>query len=1007
MKATVIALLAACGGLIAAAPIETSVFANLHWRLIGPFRAGRVTAVAGIPGDSGVYYVGTPGGGVWKTTDAGRVWKPIFDSENVASIGALAIAPSDPRLIYAGTGEQTPGDGLYKSTDAGATWTNIGLSETHFIQAIVVDPHDPNILVVGTGGDVKANANRGVYRTADGGKTWTKTLFRDDTTGVTDLCADPDDPRTLYATLMRRVAGPTSSTEGAFSGIYKSSDEGASWQELKSSGLPGKERGRIGIAVASGKHDRVVYAIMAQGFFRSDDAGASWHQSTTDPRIIGNTYFSRIFIDPTNADIIYVPQTSLYRSTDGGRTFEAFRGAPGGDDYHVLWIDPSNSQRMLLGVDQGAIVSVDGGHTWSSWFNQPTGQFYHVSTGNGFPYHVYGTQQDSGTVDIVSRSDYGQILNSDWFPVGGFENGFLAEDPTNPDVVYSQAWYGGVVRFDKRTRQVANVFVRSPKYRAADAAPLMFSPQDPHTLFFATQYLLATKDAGVTWTEVSPDLAPALKQSTPQERSIGDPNGAARGGTITALSPSLRTVDVIWAGTSNRFVQVTRDGGKTWQNVTPPGLPNTGRIGSIEAGHYDTATAYIVHRGTSWSPGAFQAYVARTHDFGKTWQTITAGLPPDKPVQVVREDAVVKGLLFAGTQIGVYVSFDDGDHWQSLQLNLPTATVTDLAIHANDLVASTFGRALWILDDLTPLRELAAHPNIESVRFFQPEDAVRARWDNWPDTPFPPETPAGENPPNGAILNYYLASASPGPFTMTISDQSGRVVRRFSSDPDQPKLLPPNVPEYWFASPAALPNKAGVNRFVWDLRYDAPETLPYGYFGQPQEYTEYTLPNDAVLGKTPRRQPQGPLALPGTYKVELTVEGQKYTRPLTVMMDPRISASNQDLEAQLALAQRIASGMQSTYTLFNEVASARGEMKDAAVSKQLTSIQNGAGEKRGLGPLNRDLTRIFEDVTGGDARPSSSAVAAVDDACKDLDARIAELRSLHLKTATTQGCQAH
>ncbi len=1004
-QALIGAALAAFGLLLhAAAPgaggVDAGLFSGLRWRLIGPFRAGRVTAVAGIPGDSTVYYMGTPGGGVWKTTDAGRVWKPIFDSQHVASIGAVTLAPSDPNNVYVGTGEQTPGKGVYKSTDAGASWANIGLADTHYIQAIIVDPHDPNVLVVGATGDPAASANRGVFKTTDGGSSWTKTLYKDDMSGVMDLCADPGDPRTLFATLMRRPAGPTAPTQGAYSGIFESNDEGATWRELTGHGLPESNKGRIGIAVAPGKQGRVVYAIMHQGFFRSEDGGASWQKSTTDPRVIGNTYFSRIFVDPANADTLYVVQTSLYRSTDGGHTFEAYRGAPGGDDYHVLWIDPHNSQRMLLGVDQGATISVDAGRTWTSWYNQPTGQFYHLSTDLAFPYRVYATQQDSGTAGILSRSDYGQITNGDWFPVGGFENGFIAADPTNPNFVYSQGWYGSVVRFDKATRQVATVFVRSPKYRTGGAPPLMFAPQNPHVLYYATQFLLQSDDA-TNWREMSPDLAAVPNNNTePHTASNAEhPPATTRNATITALSPSTLSADVIWAGTSNGLVQLTQDGGKTWRNMTPPEITRASIIGSLEAGHHDAGSAYLstMRRLTN------EVYAARTRDAGKTWQSITDGLPASEPIRVIREDPVRAGLLYAGTQTGIYVSFDDGDHWQSLQLNLPTATVTDLAVHDNDLVASTYGRALWILDDVSPLRELTAAIAAESAHLFRPAAAMRVRWDNWPDTPLPPETPAGNNPPNGAILNYYLARPLQGEVTLTIYDEHGSLVRRLPDSKALDQLPPPNIPAYWFAPPAVPPSVAGVNRFVWDLRYPPPHTLPYGYFGERQEYTEYTLPNDAIVGETPRQQPQGPLAVPGTYTIELQVNDRKYREQLIVKLDPRLTASSADLQDQLDLSRRIMTGMEATYQAFNAVAGVRAKLNvqskstDASVSaldKKLDDIQNGARDNRGLGTLNRDLTRNFYDVNSADIRPTPSAAATVDEACRNIDSRLEQLRQL-------------
>jgi len=510
-------------------PVDPSLYAGMRWRLIGPYRAGRVSAVAGIPGDAAVYYMGTPGGGVWKTTDAGRVWKPIFDDQHVASIGAVAIAPSNPNVVYVGTGEQTDGNGMYKSTDAGATWTRIGLFDVRYINSIIVDPHDPNILIVGALGHpilgVAASSPwRGIFKSTDGGKTWTKTLYRDDFAGAADTVADPNNPRVLYTALWKPYdffQGPPDDSKKPNSWIYKSLDQGSTWKELPATGFPSDQPlGRIGLAVAPGTRGQRVFAITEPGLFRSDDGGQTWRKITTDSRVLGNLYFSRVFVDPNNADTVYVMQTTVYRSTDGGVNFTAYKGAPGGDDYHVLWIDPRNSQRMILGVDQGATISVDGGKTWSSWFNQPTGQFYHVITDNQFPYYSYAPQQDSGTVAVPNRSDYGEISFRDWFSIGGFEFCFIAPDPTNPNIVYSGGWYGSVVRFDKITGQITHVFVRGTKFRTSQMAPLVFSPQDPKTLYLGTQYVMKTTNAGDTWEAISPDLtvppgAPANGEKSP------------------------------------------------------------------------------------------------------------------------------------------------------------------------------------------------------------------------------------------------------------------------------------------------------------------------------------------------------------------------------------------------------------------------------------------------------------------------------------------------------------
>jgi photosystem II stability/assembly factor-like uncharacterized protein len=1001
--------------------VDVSLFSNLQWRLIGPFRAGRVTAVAGVPGDPTTYYMGTPGGGVWKTTDGGVVWKPIFDSQHVAAIGAVAVAPSNPDIVYVGTGELfTLGNGVYKSTDGGATWTNVGLRETRSIQAIVIDPRDPRIVIVGAGGDFKPGPDRGVYKSKDGGQSWEKVMYRDDTTGVVDMCADPGNRRVLYAAFQTRAFGPPKPGEKVrppFAGVFKSTDEGSTWKPIGGQGLPEKNQGRIGIAVAPGNRGRRVYAIMDQGFYRSDDAGATWEQSTNDPRVIGSGYFSRIFVDPRNPDILYVAQTSFYRSTDGGHSFGSYVGAPSGDDFHVLWIDPENSARMILGVDQGAIISLDAGKTWSTWYNQPTGQFYHISTDNDFPYRVYAAQQDSGTAAVASRSDYGEIGDRDWYSVAGFEATYIAPDPTDPNIVYSEGWYSSILRFDRRTGQFGTMFVHSSKYRSANMSPLVFSPRDPHTLYLGTQFVLKTQDAGVSWQEISPDLTekPKPAGAKPAEPGAAPPPGFA---AISTLSPSSSGSGEIWAGTTNGLIQLTRDAGATWKNVTPTGDLAPGAINIIEASHHESGTAYVAAGPAGVA--AFREprpYIARTHDYGQSWQKITAGLPADEGVSVVREDPALQGLLYAGTANGIFVSFDDGDHWQPLQLNLPTSTVTDITVHGDDLAVSTFGRALWILDDISPLRQANAQIAASDAYLFQPETAVRVRWDNNQDTPFPIETPTAKNPPDGAILNYYLKQPPAGDITLTISDEQGTVVRRFSSapPPEEAKEFPPNVPTYWLAPPEMLPKKAGVNRFAWDLRYTSPPALPYSYYGNLIKYTEFTLADHAIPGETPHSFPQGPLALPGHYVAELQVGGQTYRQTLVVKPDPRVTASSEDLEDQLQQEMRITAGLKATFDGFHEVTALRtaladrekalgtdAKVKDAtdaakALKEKIDAVAEGTHKAPGMGPVNRDLARLATALESADVRPPETAHAAVDESCKALDADLIAWHDLNVK----------
>ena len=1000
--------------------VNTQPLDALHWRLLGSFRGGRVSAVAGVPGDPNIYYFGTPGGGIWKTTDAGRVWTPIFDREHVASIGALAVAPSDSNILYAGTGEQTPGDGVYKSVDAGRTWTRAGLENTRFIQAVIVDPRNPDILVAGANSvgmyvitrpvvlsPVTFTTLRGIFKSTDGGKTWKQTFSRDDSAGVFDMTADPSNPKIMYASVFipnrsKPNPSPDAPEPKDNSEIYKSTDEGSTWTPMAAKGLPPTDRRRLGLSVAAGTRGRRIYAIVDQGFYRSDDGGANWYRCTTDPRIVGSTYFSRVFSDTQNPDVLYVAQTSLYRSTDGGRTFTAFVGAPSGDDFHLLWIDPGNPNRLFLGVDQGAILSVDAGKTWSTWYNQPTGQFYHVSTDHEFPYRTYAAQQDSGTQSVPIRSDYGEISSGDVISVGGFEYCFIAPDPLHPNWIYSGGWYGTVVRFDRNTGQTATVFEKGDKYRVAQMPPLFFSPHDPHLLYFGAQEVLKTTDDGKTWTSISPDL-------TVDNRSAHNPaEPQGRPPAIDALSESPLDASEMWAATTNRLVQVTRDGGAHWRNVTPPGIDPAREIFYVEPSHFDPAEAFL---SIGSSRQAAPAQVLRTRDYGATWQTIVDGLPPAESVRVVREDPVRKGLLFAGTASTVFLSFDDGDHWHPLTLNLPATPVTDIDIHGDDLIISTYGRGLWVLDDLAPIRQWTPEVLASSVHLFQPEKAVRVRWDNWQDTPLPIETPTAQNPPDGAIIDYLLKSAVSSAPTMTIRDAQGNMVRTYTGAMPEPNLPPANVPEYWFMNPVSVNGTAGLHRFVWDLRYDPPKALPASYFGPILQYTEYTLADHAIPHETPRLQPQGPLVAPGDYTVEFTAGGRTLRQPLHISIDPRVSASQADLEAQLAVAQGLVDQMNVSFDIYHQLEALADVLKerektpaDAAaahsIEKQLGAIQNGTHDAPGMGPVNRDLSRLLDSVEGGDERPTEPQMQAVSETCASLQ------KALNLWNAFNGGLKA-
>lgn len=985
-----------CNGAALCQSISPNMYDGMRWRLIGPFRAGRVTAVAGITGQAEVYYMGTPGGGVWKTAGDGRVWKPIFDREHVASVGALAVSASNPNVIYVGTGEQTRGNGVYRSVDAGATWTNVGLNELRYIDSVLVDPRDFNVVLVAGSGDYPPSPVGGVFKSTNGGKTWRKVLSREDATGAADLCFNPDNPAEVFAALWHR--NPDSfeqlSSPQPDGWLYRSTDEGSTWELAQGNGWPSGSVGRIGVVVAPGTQGRRVYTIVSEGLFRSDDAGANWRRVTTDPRIVGSSYFSRVFVDPRNPDVLYVAQTSLYRSHDGGKTFEAYTGAPSGDDFHVLWIDPENSRRMILGVDQGATISADGGETWGSWYNQPTGQFYNVSTDDQFPYHLYASQQDSGTVAVPSRSDYGEISYRDWFSPGGFEIGYIVADPLNANIAYAAGWYNTVVRFDRTTGHIVHVFVRSSKDRASMSMPMAFSPQDPHTLYLGTQSLLETTDSGVTWQVISPDLSRGRAKTTEKTvESISAPKNA-----ISTLAPSPLQRGEIWVATDDGLVHLTQDGGASWRNISPPGMTPQSTFVMIEASHHDAGAAYAAVNGFHES----LPYAYRTHDYGRTWQKVVKGLPGGTVVRVVRDDPVRRGLLYAGTETGVFVSFDDGDLWQPLQLNLPTSSVRDLVVHQDDLVAATFGRGLWILDDLAPLRQMDPTVANSDVHFFRPPTALRVRWDMNQDTPLPPETPVGQNPPDGAILDYYLRSPAAGDITLAIYDQQGKLVRQFTSATQAAPAGYANVPNYWFAPSAVLQKTPGLNRFVWNLRYPDPATVPYGYFGGHLDYIEYTLADHAIPGETPRNQPQGPLIVPGEYEVALTVNGKTYRQPLTVKLDPRVHVSQSDLVRQLELEKAINSWIAISYTAHNQVSDMRAALTDRekalsadstandalqaikSLDGELVNLESGTSLEPGFGLVNRDLARLAVMVGSGDAAPSQTAKTAAQESCECL-----------------------
>ena len=881
------------GVLAQPARVDASLYSGLRWRMIGPFRGGRVNGVSGVPGQPNVFYMGSVGGGVWKTTNAGRTWLPIFDSQPIASIGAVAVAPSRPDVVYVGTGEAdmrsqiSYGNGMYKSTDAGKTWTHIGLEPTRQIGKVIVDPRDPNVVFVAALGHVYgANPDRGVYRTRDGGATWQKVLFKSNDVGAIDLAFDPGDPQTIYASLWNTRRPPWSiypPSYGPGSGLYKSTDGGSNWQQL-TSGLPTDGVGRIGIAVAPTNRSRVFAIVDAKagGLYRSDDAGATWRLASSDSRIWGRGwYFGKVAVDPKNADLVYVSNTGVYRSRDGGRTFgEPFKGSPGGDDYHQLWIYPDDGNRMILGGDQGAVISVDGLNdrpTWSSWLNQPTAQVYRIAVDNAFPYWVTGAQQDSGAVRVRSRGRFATITMRDWEPLcAGGEAGYTAPDPLNPDVIYGGTVEKCNVQTGKIDRISPEVDLPTPA-RHTWTLPLVFSPADPHALYFSDQYLFKTTDGGAHWTRISDDMThenPGVPPNLDAATAADAPPQSKRLGVIYSIAPSPVRAPLLWIGTDDGYVHVTQDDGKTWTNVTPRELNAWSKVVMLEASHFDANEAYAAvdrHRLEDNEP-----YIYRTKDGGNTWQKITNGLPAGVYMQTVKEDPKRRGLLVAGTELGVFVSFNDGDQWQSLQLNLPPTSMRDLAFHDNDLIVATHGRGFWVLDDISALRQASSDVVSSDAFLFKPADAVLIPQNSDNGTPTQKDEPEAENPPNGAVIDYYLKTAAAGPVTIEILNAGGTVIRRYSSSDPAPVVdvntLAVNLA--WSRAPEPLSAAAGMHRWVWDFRPDPPP----GGRGRGGR-------GGGGGGGGGRGGP--PPVATGSYSVRLTANGKTLTQPLTVKPDPR------------------------------------------------------------------------------------------------------------------------
>lgn len=988
----------------AAAAAEAPIAAaaqGLHWRLVGPFRGGRTRAVAGIPGQPAAYLIGAVDGGVWKTTDLGRTWRPLFDEAATQSIGAIAVAPSDPAIIYVGSGEGlhrpdlSVGNGIYRSGDAGRTWIHVGLDDAQQIPDLAVDPRDANrVYAAVLGHPFGPSESRGIYRSLDGGKTWSRILYVDENTGGSCIKIDPQNPSVLYAALWNVRSGPWEDKNvfnGAAGGLYKSSDGGEHWRRL-SQGLP-ENLSQIEVAVAPSRAGR-LYATAATtaegdyssaaglGVYRSDDGGENWARATTDPRPalrIGGGDLPIIKVDPRNADVLYSASLVTMKSTDGGSHWSSLRGSPGGDDYQNLWVSPDDSRYIALVGDQGAIITANGGETWSSWLNQPTAQLYHIGITNTFPYRICSGQQESGSVCIASRGNDGVITYRDWHPVGVIEYGYVIPDPVDPDIVYG-AGRNVVTRTYLSTGQVQDITpipLKGAGARVDRTEPLFFSPQDAHRMYYAANQLYETTDGGQTWRLASPDLTrenPGLPQSVGNLRL---PKAEQQRGAIYAVSASSLHEGLIWAGTDDGLVWMTRDGGKAWQNITPPVLTPWSKVTQIEASHFDAEEAYIsVSR---FRIDDLKPYLYRTRDGGRTWTPITAGLPPDAPANTVREDSTRRGLLFAGTEKSVWVSDDDGEHWNSLQLNLPHTSMRDLAVHNQDLIVATHGRSFWVLDDIGPLRQFTPSLPASEATLLKPSPAVRVQRSTGTDTPIQPDEPTGQNPPSGAVIDYFLSHPAKQPAIIEILDSSGTLVRRVSSaDPPlftQAQLDRELIPAYWIRMTPPLATSAGMHRWIWDLHYAPPRSMKRGF------------PISAVPGDTPL-EPAGPPARPGDYKVRLRIGTHQWEESLVVAADPRVNLGPEGYSAQFDLARRLAGALDASTGVLLEARSLRAQLKDlteragGSVATHMRSLglylaalvdpaDAGAASKRGLEHLNADLTTLYMMVTAADAAPTA------------------------------------
>jgi photosystem II stability/assembly factor-like uncharacterized protein len=1003
MRLTLLVALAGALVTTAAAPVPETLYAGLSWRQVGPFRGGRVAAVTGVPSQPETYYLGAALGGLWKTTDGGYQWKPIFDRAGpLASIGAVAVSPSNPNVLYAGTGESAPredvslGDGVWKSIDAGKTWAHAGLDDSQHIARIVIDPRNPDIVLVAALGHVYGpNDERGVFRTTDGGATWKKVLYKDARSGAIELAADPDNPSTVFAALWEMQRTPWHmSSGGAGSGLYKSTDGGQTWTEKSGHGLPETVLGKIGISVAAGTGGRRVYALVEAehgGLFRSDDGGAAWTRASDEHLLYSRAwYFTKVFAHPANPDLIYVVGNSVWRSVDAGATFK--RVAVPGADNHDLWINPATPSRMIEANDQGVVLSVNGGETWDKRNNLPIGQFYHVSTDRSFPYQLFGGQQDMGAIGIASRG-WGGITDKDWYDVGGDDGecGYVWPVPGDERLIVAGGYNGALTLFDARSHQLRDIAPWSNasgghaasdlKYRFTWTSPVVFSPADPHVLYMGSQYLMETRDLGRSWKLISPDLT--RNDKTKQASSGGpitrDNASVEYYDVIFSIAPSPLAPGLTWIGTDDGLVQVTTDGGAHWTVVTPPGLKEWAKVSLVEASHFDRDTAYVAvdaHKLDDMTP-----YIYRTRDRGRTWSLITTGLSAPSHVYAVREDPKTRGLLFAGTETGIFVSFDDGDHWQSLQLNLPHTSVRDIAFSGNDLAVATHGRSFWILDDITPLRQATSEIAGAPAHLYPPAAAIRL---HEAETYTVPIGIAGDNPPDGAVIDYAIGGGAAGAdLSLVVTDSGGRTAfLATSADTSSPRL----------------PTGPGMHRIVWHLRYPLPSLMAGTAYNE--------------------RDPRGVLAAPGQYTVKLTVGERVLSAPLTVVNDPRSSATAADLAEEFALATQVMGMLGEVHGAVREITGVRAQIASLRpraagspdVARALDALDERADEilnvlfepkaRSGVDLLNYPMrlnvriAYLEDEVDFGDGAPTAQFRQMAAEYRAALDAELARWKAL-------------